>query len=321
MRVGIVATLLLAACAGEVEPSNLTIVDPTSTTFAATTTLETPTTTSGVFVVEPCGVTVPGEGTAPGETRTDGCGVAQVWVPAESFVQGTADTTGLEPPAWAEPELASEQPAHEVTITQGFWIDAHEVTNAEFKVFIDAGGYDAAQFWSEKGWAFRSEWDFAGPVDCGGGPEYPRVCVTWHEAEAYANWRGARLPTESEWEYAARGPDSLIYPWGDEWDPTKANVTELQHTAPVGSYPDGSSWVGAFDMAGNAMEWVNDWLDTDYYTAEPQVDPTGPEQGFKKVEKGGWWGSDPFVARSAYRHFEDPPTYQDHHIGFRLVSG
>lgn len=88
----------------------------------------------------------------------------------------------------------------------------------------------------------------------------------------------------------------------------------------MGSYPDGVSWVGAHGMAGNAMEWVQDWLDVDYYKLGEQYDPQGPETGTIKIEKGGWWGSNAFVARSAYRHFEDPPLYQDHHIGFRIVT-
>ena len=89
---------------------------------------------------------------------------------------------------------------------------------------------------------------------------------------------------------------------------------------PVGAYPAGASWVGALDMSGNAMEWVSDWLGVDYYTTSPPTDPTGPATGEVKVEKGGWWGSNEFVARSAYRHYEDPPTYGDHHIGFRVAS-
>ena len=91
-------------------------------------------------------------------------------------------------------------------------------------------------------------------------------------------------------------------------------------TQPVDSYPDGASWVGALNMAGNAMEWVQDWLGLRYYRENVSIDPQGPATGSLKVEKGGWWGSDPFVARSAYRHFEDRPTYQDHHIGFRIVT-
>ena len=146
------------------------------------------------------------------------------------------------------------------------------------------------------------------------------MCLTWFEAEAYAAWRGGRLPTEAEWEYAARGPKSTVYPWGDTFDREKANVLNSVAPKPVGSYPTGASWVGANDMAGNAMEWVADWLAADYYATSPKTDPTGPATGTIKVEKGGWWGSNEFVARSAYRHYEDPPTYGDKHIGFRVAS-
>jgi formylglycine-generating enzyme required for sulfatase activity len=160
------------------------------------------------------------------------------------------------------------------------------------------------------------------PIDCipDALPDEPRVCVTWYEAEAYARWRGGRLPTEAEWEYAARGPQALIYPWGNTFDGSKANLVDSSGPAPVGSFPAGASWVGVQDMAGNAMEWVQDWLDFNYYKQKVKNDPQGPEAGTYKIEKGGWWGSNPFVARGAYHHFEDPPTYQDHHIGFRIVT-
>ena len=97
-------------------------------------------------------------------------------------------------------------------------------------------------------------------------------------------------------------------------------MLDAKRPAPAGSYPDGASWVGAMDMAGNVMEWVQDWLNTAYYASSPGTDPAGPDTGRRKVEKGGWWGSWPFTNRSAYRHFEDPPTYQDHHIGFRVAT-
>jgi formylglycine-generating enzyme required for sulfatase activity len=149
-------------------------------------------------------------------------------------------------------------------------------------------------------------------------PDIPRRCINWFEAEAYAAWRGGALPTEAQWEYAARGPESTVYPWGDEWDPTRANVVDSTAALAVGGYLNGASWVGALDMSGNAMEWVADWLGP--HPDGPVTDPIGPATGSIKVEKGGWWGSNAFVARSAYRHYEDPPDYQDKHIGFRVAS-
>ena len=263
-----------------------------------------------------------------GATRMDTKGIEQVWVPAGSFLMGTDEAT-IEtlklqnPPSWAIREFASEMPQHQVQITKGYWIDKYEVTNESFKSFVKDHGYEKQELWSAEGWAWLSKQDKGRlPDNCAGAdPNLPRVCVTWYEAEAYARWRGGRLPTEAEWEYAARGPQAVTYPWGNEFDPAKANVVDSKAPMPVGSYPEGASWVGAHDLACNAMEWVQDWLDVNYYKQESNfVDPRGPSMGNIKIEKGGWWGSNLFVSRSAYRHFEDPPTYQDHHIGFRVVT-
>jgi formylglycine-generating enzyme required for sulfatase activity len=261
-----------------------------------------------------------------GAKRTDTHGVSQVWVPPGSFRMGTDDAAmrairSLSPPGWVAKELASEQPAHDVRLTSGYWIDRTEVTNAAFAAFADAGGYRDRALWSEAGWAWLQGRDAASlPLPPTGGPDHPRVRVTWFEAEAYARWRGGRLPTEAEWEFAARGPKSPAYPWGDRFDAARCVVVGAASSEPVGSRPRGASWVGALDMAGNAMEWVHDWLDTGYYGSSPAADPPGPDTGRVKVEKGGWWGSNPFVARSAYRHYEDPPDYGDQHIGFRVVT-
>jgi len=260
-----------------------------------------------------------------GTKRRDGKGINQVWVTPGAFRMGT-DQLSLDrilaqhPPKWVLGELPSEAPDHNVLISKGFWLDRTEVTNAAFDAFIKAGGYEDPAWWSVEGWKWRQAQTKL-PNDCL--PlvaNHPRVCVTWYEAQAFAAWRGGRLPTEAEWEYAARGPDAKIYPWGDTFDSTRCNVVGTKAPEDVGSHPGGASWVGAEDMAGNAMEWVHDWLDVHYYEQEFTDDPRGPEKGSVKVEKGGWWGSNPFVARSAYRHFEDPPEYQDHHIGFRVVS-
>jgi len=265
----------------------------------------------------------PPEGPEPGTVRLDERGVAQVWVPAGSFTMGTGDHLPVEPPAWAARALSSERPAHAVEITRGFWLDRTEVTVRAFAAFVADGGYERRTLWSDAGWAWLAARGAEGlPLECleDGALDLPRVCVTWYEAEAYARWRGGRLPHEAEWEWAARGPESRLFPWGDEWDPEKAQVVGADGPAAVGSFPDGASWVGALDMAGNAMEWVQDWLDVSYYARAERLDPAGPPTGARKVEKGGWWGGPPFAARSAYRHFEDPPEYQDHHIGFRVLS-
>ncbi|MBK9925521.1 MAG: SUMF1/EgtB/PvdO family nonheme iron enzyme [Anaerolineales bacterium] len=260
-----------------------------------------------------------------GDTRTDAKGIEQVWVPAGSFKMGTDQATvdaliALKPPSFVAGAMLSEIPQHEVTITNGYWIDKYEVTNKAFQSFVKDGGYTTQTYWSAEGWEWLSH-QFVDqlPQYCAGNlPDNPVACITWYEAEAYAKWRGGRLPTEAEWEYAARGPESLVYPWGNEFDLDRCNVVDSTSLKPVGSYPNGASWVGAMDMAGNAMEWVNDWLGE--YPSGAVENPTGPETGAKKVEKGGWWGSTLFVARSAYRHFEDAPDYGDGHIGFRIVT-
>jgi formylglycine-generating enzyme required for sulfatase activity/predicted alpha/beta superfamily hydrolase len=267
----------------------------------------------------------PGALPPPGTVRRDEKWVEQVWVPAGTFRMGTdaaevAELLAQSPPKWVAPALSREEPAHEVTITRGLWIDRTEVTNGGFRAFVDAGGYATRALWSDDGWRWLTEKaSQPRPAPCDGeGAELPRRCVTWYEAEAYARWRGGRLPTEAEWEWAARGPRALRYPWGNGWDPALCNVAGSTSAVAVGRYPAGASWTGALDMAGNAMEWVSDWLAP--YGSAAATDPVGPAAGTVKVEKGGWWGANLFVARSAYRHFEDPPDYADHHIGFRVVS-
>jgi formylglycine-generating enzyme required for sulfatase activity len=326
----VLTVVLLAGCSGSGagSPSAPTSSDPSVSGTPTATSSASATASAAPWVAATLGPTpVPSEGSTAGQERTDAFGIAQVWVPAGTFTMGTegkaiAALEAQSPPDWVTPEFPSEQPSHDVTLTKGYWIDKNEVSNAAFAAFVDAGGYTSQALWSTDGWAWLGGKKATSlPLHCQGDvTDQPRMCLTWFEAEAYAAWRGGRLPTEAEWEYAARGPKSTVYPWGDTFDRDRANVLNSVAPKPVGSYPTGASWVGTNDMAGNAMEWVADWLAADYYATSPKTDPTGPASGTIKVEKGGWWGSNEFVARSAYRHYEDPPTYGDKHIGFRVAS-
>jgi formylglycine-generating enzyme required for sulfatase activity len=191
-----------------------------------------------------------------------------------------------------------EQPAHTVAL-DGFWIDRTEVTNAQYRqcvkagVCISSGNNESSTRDSYYG---NSAYD-----------DYPVIYVTWPQAETYCTWAGARLPTEAEWEYAARGPDGHIYPWGnDAPDCTKANYRGkdgncVGDTIAVGSYPAGGSWCGALDMAGNVSEWVADRYQGDYYHFSPPKNPPGPDNGTSRVLRGGAWSDHPYRIRSANR--------------------
>ena len=173
------------------------------------------------------------------------------------------------------------------------------MTNEAFSAFVKVGGYRNRDFWIEPGWEWLNKQSVEQlPKSCQGNvPGNQVVCVTWYEADAYARWCGGRLPTEAEWEFAARGPQSSTYPWCNDFDTSRANVIDSKNLKPVGSYPSGAGWVGAHDMAGNVIEWVQDWLDN--YTADAVKNPTGPASCKVKVEKGGWWGGPILAARSA----------------------
>jgi len=217
-------------------------------------------------------------------------------VPAGAFWMGSAD--GRE----------NEMPRRRVYLDT-FNIDRYEVTNSEYEKFMKATGHGTPEFWSD-----LSLNELQQPV----------VGVTWHDAEAYCKWAKKRLPTEAEWEKAARGTDGRKYPWGnDEPDSSKANYyfwwLFFTRTAHVGSYPNGASPYGVHDMAGNVWEWVADWYDESYYQRAPERNPKGPNSGQYRVFRGGAWLIYPWDLRSSYRYAENP-MYRHHYLGFRCAG-
>jgi serine/threonine-protein kinase len=224
-------------------------------------------------------------------------GMETVYVPGGTFQMGF---TGGFPDG---------QPVHTVTL-EAFWIDRTEVTNSQYAHCVADGACglpDQLGSWTRDSYYSDDEFD-----------EYPVTRMNWYDADTYCQWAGGRLPTEAEWEYAARGPDGHIYPWGDDPpDDTLLNYYyNVGDTTEVGAYPDGASWVGAMDMAGNVWEWVADWYGP--YPAEEQTDPKGPETGSEKVLRGGSWSFIDVFVHTAFRWYAIPDagTAND---GFRCV--
>jgi formylglycine-generating enzyme required for sulfatase activity len=229
-------------------------------------------------------------------------------------------------------------PAHRVAL-ETYWIDQTEVTNAQFAAFLNEAGNQTeggAPWWDgEAGIAVVEE--AGGELSYQarrGSADHPVTDVTWYGAAAYCAWAGARLPTEAEWEYAARGPESRVFPWGDAFDGSRLNYCDsycdryhadeasddgYAETAPVGSYPEGASWCGALDMAGNVWEWTADWYAEDYYGRSPDANPTGPASGEKRVARSGSWGYPSSFTAAVYRGATHPAnTHVD--LGFRCAA-
>jgi formylglycine-generating enzyme required for sulfatase activity len=228
----------------------------------------------------------PLRGEQPQTARGDD-GAEMVLVPSGAFSMG--DT----------PEF----PAHKVML-DAFYIDTYEVTNALYRRFRDATGRAAPDSWRDSKF---------------NGPTQPVVGVTWDDADTFCTWAGKRLPSEAEWEKAARGTDGRSYPWGNQWDVRRTNTfhSGVGRTTPVGSYPTGKSPYGAYDMVGNAAEWVTDWYAKDYYRQSPERNPRGPNSGVARVVRGGSW--DISTTSPAGRAFKLPDERSDR-VGFRCAK-
>ena len=260
-----------------------------------------------------------------------GDGAMMVYVPAGEFEMGN-DDDGVEDAfqmcmryrghcerEWFE----DEQPVHTVAL-DGFWMDRTEVTNAQYQQCVESGACGPP---AERGSHTRDSYYGDSAYD-----NHPVINVSWYQARSYCDWVGARLPTEAEWEYTARGPDGRMFPWGNEFG-ARLNYCDANcvldwadeaiddgyvDTAPVGSFPRGASWCGVLDIAGNVWEWSADWYDDSYYARSTHRNPAGTSSGEYRILRGSSWYSNRSYTRSTYR-YSNTPDYFDVDVGFRCV--
>lgn len=267
-------------------------------------------------------------------------GMTMVYVPSGRFEMGATEEDAAAYKALCETygsyggnctvgPYRAERPAHPVAL-DAYWIDQTEVTVAQYEACVDAGVCDPTPPVMER----------HGPVEVA--PNHPATTVFWAQAQTYCEYVGGQLPTEAEWEYAARGPDSRRFPWGDRFVPENVNYCDARcdemwgdaadygaspadpafddgyaYMAPVGTYPEGASWCGALDMAGNVDEWTADWIG--HYTIDEQDNPIGPQgEGEGKVVRGGSWRDFPVALRSTGRIVQFPES-GGATTGFRCV--
>jgi formylglycine-generating enzyme required for sulfatase activity len=221
-------------------------------------------------------------------------------IPAGEFWMGVDGTIGLE----------DERPRHRVWL-DAYEMDRHEVTTRQYAAFLAVTG-------RERPW----QWDTVNHAEHG---DRPVIGVSWTDTEAYCRWNGKRLPTEAEWEKAARDGDERNYPWGNQVPtPDLANFglgvrfSYGQALTPVGRYERGQSPYGLYDMAGNVWEWVSDWYEGGYYEKSPARNPQGPEHGQLKVLRGGSWSELPKYLLT-YGRFKLDPVTRNSYVGFRCA--
>jgi len=253
-----------------------------------------------------------------------------VKIPAGEFWMGSCPGNGEE----------DEHPQHKVNLDE-YYIAKYEVTNEQFEKFIIETGYKTDAEKNEYGFVYNGyKWESKTNVNwryyySKSRERHPVVMISWNDAKAYCDWAGLQLPTEAEWEKAARGTNEREYPWGNEWSPSKCAAlgTDIgllrskpgymdmgggHSTIPVGHFIDGVSPYGCYDMAGNAWEWCADRYDSCYYSSSQYCNPTGPLTGGYHVLRGGSWQAVSWNCRSAFRIWS-VPHFQRSIYGFRVA--
>ncbi|MFW5682859.1 MAG: formylglycine-generating enzyme family protein, partial [Phycisphaeraceae bacterium] len=226
-----------------------------------------------------------------------------VFVPAGEFIRGS-DEGGPE-----------ERPQRDIHL-DGYWVYKTPVTVGQYRAFAEATGRKFDPNFTS--FPYQA-------VDLEGDGDNLPVITNWYDAQAYAEWVGGTLPSEAQWEKAARGTDGRTYPWGETWDASRVARDDWDQrklaigTHPVGSAPDGASPYGALDMAGNTWEWVGDWYAHDYYERSPGKNPKGPAAGAFRVVRGGDVHSPPMTHRSNFRMPVPPHAGNWVPIGFRVA--
>ena len=315
----LVLGLLLAACQPQVivEPTNTPMparspvpsVPPTATALPTGTPLPAPTATptetplppTATPVVAPPGLNAGDTWVRPADE------MIMVLIPAGEFLMGSTTEDPCSKP--------DERPQRTIYL-DAFWIDRTETTNAEYAVCVSAGDCTPpGQASSSTRPSYYGNLAYA---------HYPVIYIDWYQASAYCAWAGKRLPTEAEWEKAARGIDVHAFPWGDDApDCTRANFKPVDFcvgdTSLVGSYLAGASPYGALDVAGNVWEWVFDWYDPDYYGISPGSNPTGPATGTLRTVRGGSWSFSAHSIRVTNR-YGPAPSLQGSTVGFRCAA-
>ena len=241
-----------------------------------------------------------------------------VFIPEGPFTMGFKIENDSE---WGDMD---EEPVHEVTLS-AYWMDKYEVTSYDFAEFLNSHQASAGRFieitpsvtveFVEGKYLSRPELE-----------NHPVNRVSWYGADAYCRWKGKRLPTEAEWEKAARGTDQRIFPWGNEF-PDNKRVTFRRKFSdlgfkvmePVNSMSRGVSPYGIHHMAGNVWEWCNAWYDGSYYSNSPATNPTGPASGPYRMVRGGSWSTPDGYLRCAFRIGGSPTNYHTD-IGFRVLA-